>query len=200
MLNRQRGQPGTTGGPFPLRDSLPLHPQNGLAGRVVGRAERYGLESAHPEVVVDSRQLAVDRVHRFREVVAERIRVEQSPDLRGGLGTPGNELTAPSEKVPAEGPDVGAEDMVDIQVRPEVVELVGGLPEGSVVGRQVCRVDRAGTHAGDDRELQVWEPARQIAEDSGLVGGPGSATPHDEREIAVAAIFGDCCHRFASLP
>ena len=167
---------------------LTLDPEDGLPRGIVGGAESDGLQPAHAEVVVDPREFSVDRVHCVGQVRAERVGVEESADPGGRPGPARYELSGPAQHMPAERPDIGAEDVVHVQIGPHVEEFLGGLLEGAVMGREVGGVDRARADAGNDGDLQPREPPRQVAQDPGLVGGPRSPATHDEREIAVAAV------------
>ena len=71
-----------------------------------------------------------------------------------------------------------------------MVEFLGGLLEGAVVGREVGCVDCTRADAGDDGDLEIRESARQIAEDPDLIGSSRSPAPHDECEIAGPAVYG----------
>jgi hypothetical protein len=53
------------------------------------------------------------------------------------------------------------------------------------VVREVGHVDSTGGHAGENRDAQLREPRREVAQDADLVGAARAAAGEDERELAV---------------
>ena len=183
------GQPGVLAAALRLGerdDRVALHPGDRLAGHVVERRHRDRPDLPQLQVAFDPDQLAVHRRGGVADRLAQRLGVEESPQLWADEavagGKPGRPA-APFQDVAGERRWIGLEDVLDLEPAPEPGEAWAAsavLP--GCAARKAALMAPAETPAMIGKRMSGrWR--RHAAQHADLIGRPRAAAGEDDREI-----------------
>ncbi len=160
-----------------------LHPGHRLACRIARCCQRDRPKPAVLHAPGDARQDAVGRLEVALQQSPERRRVDEAAGRTQRRSAARHEPSAPPNHARAEVPRVDAENVVDVQVGPEVDEILDLLGKGLLARREVGRVDPAGGDAREDSGDDVGQLPREEPQKADLVGGARTTAAQDQREV-----------------
>ena len=195
MVDGELGVPGIAVRPFPLLDVPSLDPGDGLTRRIARGADGGGLQAPGAQVVGNAGDFAIDAVQGFRELVAQRLGVDQPPNLGRSPHPSRYELRPPAKDVEKERSGVGPKDVRNRQRFPQVGEFIDGLLEGTMVSGEVRHIDRASGYAGEDGDAKLRIVPCQAAQKAHLIGGSRTAPRHHQTELIGALVPVGCVPR-----
>jgi hypothetical protein len=172
--------------PFPGLDTAViarLHPRDRLPCRVTRCGQRDCPQPAILQAPRDAVDAAGLRLEHALEQRAKRRRIDETPRPRQWRSAARQQTSAPSRGARRQIAQIDAEHILDMQVAPDVYEVLEFPGKRLLMRSQICRVDSAGRHAGQNVRGKVGKRARQMPENPDLVRGARTAAGEHESQI-----------------